>query len=172
MNAVIENILTRRSIRAFSEKEIARGDLEEILKAGLYAPSGMNRQTWQFTAIVNRGKIQRLAGLIEKKLKRIGYNFYNPSVIVLVSNEKTSNWGKEDSACALENMFLAAHSLGIGSVWINQLKDICDEVEIRAYLNEIGVPENHDVYGIAALGYALKAPNQDVVKKGIVKIVE
>lgn len=172
MNAVIENILTRRSVRAFSEKDVARGDLEEILKAGLYAPSGMNRQTWQFTAIVNREKIQSLAGLIEKKLNRTGYNFYNPSVIVLVSNEKTSNWGKEDSACALENMFLAAHSLGIGSVWINQLKDICDEIEIRNYLNEIGVPTDHDVYGVAALGYAAKMPNQEVTKKGIVKIVE
>lgn len=132
----------------------------------------MNRQTWQFTAIVSREKIQSLAGLIEKKLNRKGYNFYNPSVIVLVSNEKTSNWGKEDSACALENIFLAAHSLNIGSVWINQLKDICDEEEIRKYLNEVGVPSEHDVYGIAALGYAAKAPTQDVVKKGIIKIVE
>lgn len=172
MNTVIENILTRRSVRAFSEKDIARNELEEILKAGLYAPSGMNRQTWQFTAIVNRDKIQRLAKLIEEKLNRKGYNFYNPSVIVLVSNEKTSNWGKEDSACALENMFLAAHSLGIGSVWINQLKDICDEAEIRQYLNEVGLPEEHTVYGVAALGYATKEPSQDVVKKGIVKIVE
>lgn len=172
MNAVIENILTRRSIRAFSEKDIKRDELEEILKAGLYAPSGMNRQTWQFTAIMNRDKIQALAKLIEGKLSRAGYNFYNPSVIVLVSNEKTSLWGKEDSACALENMFLAAHSLGIGSVWINQLKDICDDAEIRSYLQEVGVPDDHIVYGVAALGYAVKEPKQDVVKKGIVKIVE
>ncbi|WP_054740895.1 nitroreductase family protein [Cellulosilyticum ruminicola] len=172
MNQIIENILTRRSVRVFSEKDIAREDLEQILKAGLYAPSGMNRQTWQFTAIVNREKIQKLAKLIEVKLSRAGYNFYNPSVIVLVSNEKTSGWAKEDTACALENMFLAAHSLEIGSVWINQLKDICDEPEVRAYLNEVGVPEEHNVYGIAALGYAAKEPNQNVVKKGIVKIVE
>lgn len=172
MNPVIENILTRRSIRAFSEKDIERTDLEQILKAGLYAPSGMNRQTWQFTAIVNRDKIQLLAKLIEKKLERKGYNFYNPSVIVLVSNEKTSAWAKEDSACALENMFLAAHSLGIGSVWINQLKDICDDTEIRQYLNEMGIPVEHNVYGVAALGYAVNEPHQDVVKKGIVKIVE
>lgn len=69
-------------------------------------------------------------------------------------------------------MFLAAHSLGIGSVWINQLKDICDEVEIRQYLQEVGVPDDHEVYGVAALGYAVNKPNQEVVKKGVIKIVE
>ena len=172
MNEVMKNILTRRSVRAFNEQDIPRKALDQILQAGLYAPSGMNKQTWQFTAIVNREKIQELAKLIEKALGRKGYNFYNPSVIILVSNERESNWGKEDSACALENIFLAAHSFGIGSVWINQLKDICDEPEIRNYLQEIGVPENHLVYGIAALGYAATEVNQEVHKKGIVKIVE
>lgn len=172
MNTVIENILTRRSTRAFTAEDIARTDLEKILKTALYAPSGMNRQTWQFTAITNRDKIQMLAKLIEKTLGRKNYNFYNPSVIVLTSNERDSKWGKEDNACALENMFLAAHSLGIGSVWINQLQDICDVPEIRQYLQEIGVPDEHIVYGIAALGYAASEPNQEVIKKGIVKIIE
>lgn len=172
MNEVMKNILTRRSTRAFSKQDIPREELEQILKAAIYAPSGMNRQTWQFTAIVNRDKIQALAKLIEKALERKGYNFYNPSVIVLASNERESGWAKEDNACALENMFLAAHSFGIGSVWINQLKDICDEPEIRNYLQEVGVPESHVVYGIAALGYAETEAKQDVNKKGIIKIVE
>lgn len=172
MNEVMKNILTRRSIRAFNEQDISRDLLDQILQAAIYAPSGMNKQTWQFTAIVNRDKIQVLAKLIEKALGRKGYNFYNPSVIVLVSNERESNWGKEDSACALENIFLAAHSFGIGSVWINQLKDICDEPEIRHYLQEVGLPQDHVVYGIAALGYSAMEAKQDVNKKGIIKIVE
>lgn len=172
MNEVMKNILTRRSVRAFNEQDIPREALDQILQAALYAPSGMNKQTWQFTAIVSRDKIQMLAKLIEKALGRKGYNFYNPSVIILVSNERESNWGKEDSACALENIFLAAHSLDIGSVWINQLKDICDEPEIRNYLQEVGVPDDHVVYGVAALGYAATEVKQDVSKKGIIKIVE
>ena len=54
MNAVMENILTRRSIRAFQNKEIPREELEQIIRAGLYAPSGQNRQTWKFTVVADR----------------------------------------------------------------------------------------------------------------------
>lgn len=172
MNEVMKNILTRRSVRSFNDKDISREDLDQILQAALYAPSGMNKQTWQFTAIVNRDKIQALAKLIAEALERKGYNFYNPSVIVLASNERESNWAKEDNACALQNMFLAAHSFGIGSVWINQLQNICDEPGIRKYLREIGIPDDHVVYGVAALGYAQVEVKQEVYKKGIVKIVE
>lgn len=172
MNEVMKNILTRRSVRKFNDQPIAREALDQILQAAIYAPSGMHRETWQFTAVTNREKIQELAKLVEKILGRPGYNFYNPDVLIIASNEKESIWGKEDNACALENIFLAAHSFGIGSVWINQLQTISDHVEIRAYLDKIGVPENHEVYGMAALGYAQEAPSQDVVKKGIIKIVE
>lgn len=172
MNAVIEAILTRRSIRAFNEKPIPREELNEILKAATYAPSGMNRQTWQFTAIVNPEKIQALAKLIERSLGRTGYNFYEPATLILTSNTRESHWGAEDNACALENIFLAAHSFGIGSVWINQFQGICDEEEIRAFLKEIGIPDNHIIYGAAALGYAINEPNQEVNKTGVIKIVE
>ena len=61
---------------------------------------------------------------------------------------------KRTNACAMENIFLAAHSLGIGSVWINQLQGICDEPSIREILNDFGIPADHIVYGMAALGYA------------------
>ena len=171
MNPVIENILTRRSVRAFNNQSIPEGELKQILQAALYAPSGMNRQTWQFTAITNREKIQALAKIIDKVLDRPGYNFYNPAALVITSNEKESPWRKEDNACALENMFLAAHSLGIGSVWINQLQDICDNQEIRVYLRALGIPENHGIYGVAALGYAEKEVGQ-VSKKGKIIIIE
>ncbi|PHV69910.1 NAD(P)H nitroreductase [Sporanaerobium hydrogeniformans] len=171
MNQVMENILTRRSIRAFNEKSIKKEELEQILQAAIYAPSGMNKQTWQFTAIVNRDKIQYLAKIVERVLGRVGYDFYQPAVLVLASNERESRWAKEDNACALENMFLAAHSFGIGSVWINQLQDIGDHPEMRAYLREIGIPDEHLVYGVAALGYAQREAGE-VSKKGIIKIVE
>ena len=172
MNEIINNILTRRSVREFIEKPIKREELNEILKAASYAPSGMNRQTWQFTAVTNREKIQKLAKAIAKKLSRENYNLYNPEVIIIHSNERESIWGKEDNACALENIFLAAHSLGIGSVWINQLQDICDEKEIRDILKDFGIPDNHIVYGFAALGYPKEGIKKEPLKTGIIKIVE
>lgn len=95
-----------------------------------------------------------LAAAVEKTLDRQGYDMYQPQVLVIPSNEKESRFGREDDACAMENMFLAAHSLGIGSVWINQLQGICDEPAIRRILTSFGVPSDHVVYGMAALGYA------------------
>ena len=172
MNEVMQNILTRRSVRKFNDKPLEREKLEEILKAAIYAPTGMNRQTWQFTAITNKEKIKELAKLVEKLLERKDYNFYEPAALVLTSNERDSRWAKEDNACALENMFLAAHSMGVGSVWINQLQEICDHEEVRAYLQSVGIPNDHLVFGIAALGYADGPVTLKTEKKGIIKIIE
>lgn len=172
MNTILENILTRRSIRAFEEKPIPAEELQKILQAAIYAPSGMGRQTWQFTAVTNREKIQTLCAAVGQELGRNGYNMYKPEVIIIPSNERDSRWGVEDNACALENIFLAAHSFGIGSVWINQLRDICDRPAIRALLTEWGVPKDHVVYGIAVLGYAAPAPKKEIQKIGKIVIVE
>ena len=64
MNAVMENLLTRRSTRAFVNKEIPGEELDQILKAAQYAPSAMNRQTWQFTVVRSREKIRELSAAI------------------------------------------------------------------------------------------------------------
>lgn len=172
MNPVMENLLTRRSIRAFKEQEIPREELEQILKAAQYAPSAMNRQTWQFTAVLNREKIQKLAGAIGEALGREQYNMYEPQVIIITSNLRESPFGIDDNACALENMFLAAHSFGIGSVWINQLRDVCDKPAVRQILAGFGIPDSHVAYGIAALGYAAPGQDKEVVKTGAVVVVE
>ena len=126
MNQTLETILTRRSTRKFLRKPIPEEEMELIVQAALHAPSAKGLQTWQFTVVRNREKIQKLATAIREVLDRKGYNMYEPEALVIPSNLKESPYGREDDACAMENMFLAAHSLGIGSVWINQLQDVCD----------------------------------------------
>lgn len=172
MNAVMENILTRRSTRVFQNKEIPQAELEQIVQAGLYAPSGQNRQTWKFTVVTDRDKIKRLAEVIGRKLGRDGYDMYSPQVLVIPSNEKENRHSMEDNACALENMFLAAHSFGIGSVWINQMRDICDDPEIRDILSGWDIPGSHTVFGMAALGYAAASEKKEVKKTGEVHFVK
>lgn len=154
MNETMECILSRRSTRKFLNKPIPQEDLDLILQAALHAPSGMGHQTWQFTLVKNREKIRQLAEAICKELDRPGYDMYEPAVILIPSNIKDSVFGREDDACAMENVFLAAHSLGIGSVWINQLQNICGRPAIRQVLDDFGIPSDHVVYGLAALGYA------------------
>ena len=159
MNEVMNNILTRRSIRKFTDTPISREILDDLVQAALHAPSGMGKQTWKFTVVTNKNAIKRLAEAIKTTLNRPGYDLYCPAAIIIPSNLRDSNWGKEDDACALENIFLAANSYGVGSVWINQLQNICDTPAIRDILNDFGVPANHVVYGMAALGY----PDPDTV---------
>ena len=148
MNAIIENLLTRRSTRAFLQKEIPDNELNEILQAAIYALSGMG------------------------KLGRKGYDMYRPQVLIIPSNQKENPHGMEDNACALENIFLAAHSFGIGSVWINQLRTLCDDPEVRALLDEFEIPSDHVVYGMAALGYPADAPKKEIHKIGEIRIIK
>lgn len=172
MNAVMENLFTRRSVRAFKAEALPLDQLQEIVRAGAYAPSGKGMQTWKFTVVTNQEQIQKLAQAIAVELDRENYDMYKPAALILPSNLSDSIFGKEDNACALENIFLAAHACGIGSVWINQLQGICDRPAIRAILTEWEIPENHVVYGFAALGYALNEANKEVVKSGAVHIIE
>lgn len=173
MNATMETILHRRSIRSFLEKPIPKPVLEEIVLAGQYAPSAMNRQNWHFTVLRDPNKIQSLAKTVAHALD-LGeeYCFYRPAALILVSAPADSANGMADCACALENIFLAAWSMEVGSVWINQLKDICDRPEVRAELDRLGVPADHRVGGMAALGYYQTAPEAKPRAEGTVTWVD
>ena len=173
MNEVLQNILSRRSVRDFKEEQIKDEELKLILEAGTYAPSGMNKQSWQFTVIQNKEKIELLAKVVREALGRdAGYNFYAPPTLIMLSNDRDNTNGLADCACALENIFLMANSLEIGSCWINQLKTICDKEEVREVLTSFGIPENHIVWGMAAIGYPNNVPKIHERKDGVIKFVK
>jgi nitroreductase len=157
MNPIIENILSRRSFREFQDKPISYDDLQIILECALHAPSAMNKQTWHFTALTDKEEIGALAAAMRRFLRRDDYDFYKPAVLILTSNERDCDFGKEDNACAMENIMLAAHSMGLGSVWINQLNGFSDEPEIKEALMGLDLPDNHIVYGCCAIGYPAHA---------------
>lgn len=133
-NEILENIKARRSVRAYTNQQVSEDNLQAILEAATYAPSGMHLETWHFTAIQNIDKLtelnERIKGAFAKsedtRLQERGHSktyccYYHAPTLVIVSNEPTQWWAGMDCACAIENMFLAAQSLGIGSCWINQL---------------------------------------------------
>lgn len=165
-NEVIQNILTRRSVRAFQDTPIEREKIDTMLKCATYAPSAMNRQTWHFSAVLSREKIQKLAQAMGAALGNPNYNLYCPAAIIIPSNSGSS----DDNACALQNIMLSAHSMGVASVWVDQLRDTCKDPVVRALLTEFGVPEDHQVYGIAVLGYAAAEP-KPVEKKYPVTVI-
>lgn len=155
MNEVIRAILNRTSCRSFTKEAVTKEQAEILLDCALHAPSGMGLQTWKFTAVLNREKIQRLAKAVGKAIGRdASYDMYDPSLLIITSNRKDSRYREVDNACAMENLYLGAGALGLGCVWINQLLDCCDEPDVREILREFGIPEEHGVYGCAAVGHA------------------
>lgn len=175
MNEAIRNLLERRSVRAYTAEPVSREDLETIVKVGYHSPSGVNRQTWHFTVISNPEKLAKLAAAMRESMGLAdNYCFYAAPVLIIVSNlpPETSLPGA-DSACALANMFNAAHALGLGSVWINQVNEGCKKPTVRALLTEFGVPADHVVYGSAAIGHpAADLPARAVKNPDVVSWVE
>ena len=172
MNETVRTILSRRSVRDFTDKPVPRALLDVILQAGIYAPSGYNIQTWRFTVMQGQDQIQELKeamGRVAREKRVYFYGFNNPVVVVLVSNDRRNADGIQDSSCAAQNIMLAAHSFGVSSVWINALMTICDEPEIRALLRGYGIPDTHIVWASIAMGWPaqpgkLLAKKQDVIK--------
>jgi len=186
MNEVIDNILTRRSVRAYKEDQISDEDLNAILEAATFAPSAMGKQDWHFTAVQNKEKIKKLISAIKEAMlkssieqyRKMGENpnyipFYNAPTIVITAYDKTSITKESDCAVALQNMLLAAHSLNIGSCWIHLLARTGDDPKVRSVLTELGVPEDYAVFGTAVLGYNSKdEPKAAPRKEGTVNIVK
>jgi nitroreductase len=168
MNAVIEAIIGRRSVRAYRPDPVPASDLEEIVKAGLYAPSARNAQAWHISVIRDGEKIASLGAELKAAVIRCGVEKYlalarspdyrmgfgAPVFMIVSADPGVSVCPEQDSALVLGNMFLAAHSLGVASCWVNQLCPVADDPAFRRRLDSLGVPASHKVYGAAAFGYA------------------
>ncbi len=105
MNEIMNNILTRRSIRKFTDAPVSREILDDVVQAALHAPSGCGKQTWKFTVITNKAAIKRLADAIETTLDRPGYNMYCPTAIIMPSNLRDSIWEKRMMPAPLKTFF-------------------------------------------------------------------
>lgn len=163
MNETLNTIMNRSSCREYKIECISDDELMCILEAGIQAPSAMNQQLCEAFAVTNRDLIDELVEAIKTVFNKRGekkpdsyHCSYHAPVLVIVSGPEYDSRRKEDGSCMLENMFLAATSLGIGSCWINQLRDTQDVDEVRDILTRIGLPVNHKVVGCAALGYPSK----------------
>lgn len=174
-NDTVRTLMERRSIRDFTAEPVPRNLLEVILQTGIHAPSGHNMQTWQFTVLRDPGKIRQLkqtAARTAAANKVYFYGFNEPKALILVTNDRRSHFKEVDSACAAENMMLAAQSFGLGSVWINALGPVSDEPEIRALLDSYGIPKQHVVIATLAMGWP-KGPGKLLAKKqSVIRWVE
>ena len=117
MNEVLSVIHARRSTRAFTSQQISRQDLETILEAGQWAPTGMGKQLWHFSAIHNAEKCLALARAVAQADNRgPNYNFYGAPCHIIVSYQRDEVHAFPDGSAAIQTMLLAAQSLGIATL--------------------------------------------------------
>ena len=166
-----EDLLTRRSIRKYSDRPVEDEKLDKVLTAGLYAPTGMNNQAPVLVAVQDKETRDRLSRMNAAVMGASGDPFYGaPCVIVVLSDPERMTW-VEDGSLVLGNLMNAAHSLGLGSCWIHRAKECFDTPEGKALLRAWGVPENYRGVGNCILGYAAEEPEAKPRKSGrIIKI--
>ena len=173
MNAM-EAIMTRRSTRKMSPEMPPLELIRQVVEAGRAAPSGSNNQSTRFIVITKQTVLRELSELVRRELaaKKVGphayislrrcisaaqktdYVFhYNAPVLIVTANKASYGNGMADSACALENMMIAANALELGSCWINQLHWLTDHEPVRNYLYPLGLAEDETITGGLILGY-------------------
>lgn len=191
-NEVLDCIRSRRSTRRFQEQQIKDDELETLLEAATWAPSGGNNQSWLFTAVQNKETIIKINELVREGFKtwvpdddypgKLGakaaaekkdsHFFYHAPTLIIASNKPNYENAMADCSLALENLFLAANSLGLGSCYINQLHWLRNDNNLREFLFELGIPKEHTICSAAVVGYIDKESIVPPRKEGTIHIVK
>lgn len=150
----LDMLLTRRSVRAYKPDPVPTALLEEVLRAGTYAPTGGGRQSPVLVAVTDKAARDEISRLNAAVMGKDTDPYYGAPVLVLALADPASSTWVEDASCALENMMLAAHALGLGSVWVHREREIFDSEAGKALLRAWGLPETLRGVGSIALGYA------------------
>ena len=153
MNEVIKNIVERRSVKKYKNIPVEENLIDEIVMAGTYAPSGMNRQSPIILAITNQEVRDNIASINAKIMGTDIDPFYGAPVVLVVLADKDCPTHVYDGSLVMENMMLAASSLGLGSCWIHRTKETFETEEGREILKNLGIEGEYEGIANCILGY-------------------
>lgn len=164
-NPVLENLKTRRAIRKYLPRQVEQEKLDLILEAGTYAPTGMGMQSPVIIAVQNPQAVQKLVQLNAKVMNSDSNPYYGAPTILLVLASSERGTRVEDGSCVLENMMLAAHSLGLGSCWIHREREMFESSEGKELLRQWGITEPLTGIGALALAIRTETPRSQSLEK-------
>lgn len=153
MNNIIEKMKTRRSIKKFKTDMVSKEIIEQIVAAGTYAATGMNRQSPIIVAVTNREIRDNLSKLNAEIMGSGSDPFYGAPVVLIVLADKNIPTHVYDGSLVMGNLMLAAHELGIGSCWIHRAKEEFERPEGKEILNSLGIKGEYEGIGHCILGY-------------------
>ena len=182
-NSVIEVIMSRRSVRSYKPEQVEEGLLTTVIEAGRAAPSGGNEQLTHLIVIQNAKVKQELVRISKSEFakmvpddkmysslrstieyaKDVDFHFdfiYSAPTLIVSAHKKGHTNAMTDSACVLENMMIAAASLGLGSCWINPLHWLDDSEKLREYMYTLGLCQDETITGAIILGYPMEESHQ------------
>ena len=164
-NVVLQNIRTRRSIRKYKKEQITDEELKAGLEAGTYAPTSRGMQAPFIIAVQNETFKKHLIALNAKIMGTDSNPYYDAPTIVLVLAPDDARYPVQDGSCILENMMLAAHSVGLGSCWIHREQEMFESEEGKKLLQDMGLAQNLIGIGALALGYPDGDPSPEKPRK-------
>ena len=154
--AVIENIMTRTSIRQFTDRAISKDTLDLLVRAGMAAPTAVNAQPWAFVIITDKEILNRLNEL------KPWFNLKTATAAIVVCGDMSKaiegpgrEYWVQDCSAATENILLAAHAYGLGAVWCGVYPG---EELVKGVSSVLDLPENIIPLNVITLGYPDENP--------------
>ncbi len=171
MNETVKTLCNRHSTKKYIDRQVPDEILDQILNAGLYAPSGLNNQQVYMVAVRDQ-KTRDLLAELNTRIRGVADDtFYGaPCVIVVLANPEANTW-VEDGSLVMGNLLNAATALGVDSCWIHRARETFDLPEGKELLKAWGLPENLRGVGNCILGYGKgESPRKPRREGRIVKI--
>lgn len=173
MNDFLKTMLSRVSVKSYTDEPVKKEDLELIIKAGISAPSGLNKQAPIVVAVTDKQTRDTLSSLNAGKdpFKRVDPFYGAPCVLVVLADKSVPTY-PYDGPLVMENMMLAAHSLGLGACWIHRAKETFETEEGKALLKKWGIEGDYEGIGNCIVGYPKIIPEQKPRKENRVFFVD
>lgn len=155
MKETIIDLVERRSCRKYEKRQITDEQLDEILKAGVYAPSGMGKQSACIAVIQNQELIDRISKMNAAVMNGTNDPFYGAPTLLVVFADTNIRTFEQDGVLVIGNLLNAAHAVGVDSCYINRAKEVFRTEKGKQMMREWGIPESCEGIGNVILGYGL-----------------
>ncbi|WP_338731485.1 nitroreductase [Mangrovimonas cancribranchiae] len=169
--AIIHNILTRRSIRKYKDTQVSKAQLDTIMKSALFAPSALNKQPWEVRVIQNKELLteinDRFLSYAEGKefqgsaarYREPGFSiFHGAPTLIVIARDTSSNISYLDCGIILQNILLSAHAIDLGTCPLGTLVPVLNKEENKDIIDLLNIPEGYEVAINVALGYPDEQP--------------
>ncbi len=165
MNQTIQTLTARKSARSFTGEHVDRALLDEMVAAGLNAPTGRNLQTPLFAVVTDDATVRELSRLNAAVMGVSTDPFYGARDLIIVLARRQGTY-LYDGSLAMGNLLNAAYSLGIGACWIHRAREVFASEEGKALLAKWGIADDVEGIGFCILGYVKEEGAKTEIREG------